>query len=481
MTATDVRDRARSLADLPNSQLITSDDEVNSINETFHDVYDWLLQNDDDYYVTETTITITPAMQSSTNLANNEFVVPLPADFYRLRYLDYNSNSQWQVVDKLPLSARDISPASPQYRIRGAYLWLIGGMNIASSYVIRLGYYPIPATISLPMPTLNYGTSYAPATFQGISDAFFSNMNQTMIYVLNSTTLVAESIASNTVASPFTLFVAPATIMQTQYYKGYVYLNYSSDVFRIPSNLAASLATASFVNITASGNVVDYAIYKDTIYYCTTNAIKSVTLTGGSLTSLGAATNPIRPAVIGSNVYYVDGSNNLKLLGATATIMANVSVITTEGTYLYIQDTSNNLYRAIVTSATLGTLATLSTDCSSVHIPEVMITTPQSSLDQVYLPVLTRETPMLIALGSSPPYNFSYPNNLFTEVMSYQMAIDFKSKAMQDPSLLAGRLGSRDVANQCTGLWLRFYQSIKRDDYQPQRINHKYQQPWGIW
>jgi len=480
MTATDVRDRARSLADLPNAQIITPDDEINSLNETYHDVYDWILQNDDDYFVTETTIVLTASMQSATNLANNEYVVPLPTDFYKLRYLDYRANNQWQEVDKMPLSARDVSPASPQYRIRGAYLWLIGGMNVSSGYTIRLGYYPTPKGITLPFPTLSFGTSYSPASFQNITEVFFTNSSQSMIYNYGSTSIYVESIASTTVGTPFLLYTSGATVSQMQYYKGYLYLNYSMNIYRAATSLVATIA--AFSTLTTSNDVTDYAIFRDTIYLCTATAVKTANLTGTVTAVLGSLLNgPIRPALIGSSVYYVDSTNNLMLVGATATLISNVSVITTEGTYLYIQDTSNNLYQATVTSTTLGSLATIASDCLSVHIPELMITTPQSDLDQVYLPVITRESPQMLAIGSSAPYEFSYPSVSFTDVMAYQMAIDFKSKAGQDPSMLAGRLGSRDVANGCTGLWLRLYQSLRRDDYQPSRINHRYQQPWGIW
>jgi hypothetical protein len=481
MTATDVRDRARSLADLPNSQVITSDDELNSLNETYHDVYDWLLQNDDDYYLTEISTTLTASMLSATSQQNlnNEYILPLPSDFYRLRYLDWNQNNIWQPVNKMPLSARDVAPASPMYRIRGGNLWLVGGMN--TSYTVRIGYYPSPPQITIPFQTLTFGTSYGPATFQNVSEPFFTNGGQTMLYALNSTTLVSESILGNTISSPVSIFNAAATITQIQAYKGYVYLLYNTNnIFR--AQYATLSSTLTFAAITTSNDITDYGIYKDVIYACISTAVKTLTLAGTVTGTLGLAlAAPMSPAVIGSNVYYVDSSNNLKLVGNTATIMANVKNVETEGTYLYINDTSNNLYRATVTTATLGTLATLSTDCLTVHSPEVAITTPQSSLDQVYLPVITRETPQLLALGSSPPYTFGYPNNLFTELMSYQMAMDFKSKAGQDPSLLAGRLGSRDVGNQCTGLWLRMYQSIKRDDFQPERINNRYENPWGIW
>ena len=482
MTSTDVRDRARSLADLPNSQLITADDELNSLNETYHDVYDWLLQNDDDYYLTETTTTLTASMISSTNLTGNEYLVPLPADFYRIRYLDWQSNNQWQEAYKFPMSMRDIPPASPMYRIRGNNLWFVGGLN--TSYTIRIGYYPSPVQITLPFQTLSFGTSYGPATFQTIGNVFFTNLNETMLYTLGGTTIYAESISNGTVSAPVTIYSPAATVTQLQYYKGYLYWQSATlNIFRGATALGSSSATISATTaVTSTGTVVDFSIYKDTIYYTTSTSINTCTLTGGSTATVASLlTGPVNPTLVNGSVYYVDSSSNLKQASLTTTILASVKSIQSEGTYLYINDNSNNLYRATVTAATLGTVATISTDCLLTHIPEVLITTPQSSLDQVYLPVLTRETPQLLAVGSAAPYTFSYPNNLFTEIMSYQMAMDFKSKAGQDPSLLVGRLGSRDVANQCTGLWLRFYQSIKRDDYQPQRINNRYKEPWGVW
>ena len=480
MTATDVRDRARSLADLPNSQLITSDDELNSLNETYHDVYDWLLQNDDDYYLTETTITLTASMLSATNLgaSNNEYVVPLPADFYRLRYLDWQSNNIWQPVNKMSLSGHDVAPASPQYLMRGSNLWLVGGMN--TSYTIRIGYYPAPAQISIPSQTISFGTSYSPASFQNITEAFYTNLNQTMVYTINSTTIVSESNSLNTISSPVTIYSAAATISEMQYYKGYLYTLFSSTLWRGAGTLQATLTMAT---VTAAVTATDFAIYKDVLYICTATSIVTYTLAGTSIGTVALSlAAPLNPAVIGSAVYYVDSSNVLRNATApTTSILSNTNSIVTDGTWLYILDTSNNLTRATITGTTLGTLATISTDTKYVCIPEVLTTTPQSALDQSYLPVITRETPQLLALGSAPPYTFSYPNNLFTELMSYQMAMDFKTKAGQDPSLLAGRLGSRDVGNQCTGLWLRMYQSIKRDDHQPGRINNRYSQNWGIW
>jgi hypothetical protein len=332
------------------------------------------------------------------------------------------------------------------------------------------------------MPSLQFGTSYQPATFQTISQAFFTAYNKTMVYTLGGTVIAAESLTNNTIVAPVTLFTAAATIVEMQYYKGTLYwLSATLNVYKAISGLATAISAT--VAVTSGGIATDFAIYKDTLYYTTATGINTCTLSGtGTVNVAALLTGPNSPCLVGSSVYYVDSSSNLKQASLTTVIMANVRAIQTEGINLYINDTSDNLYVATVTSTTLGTMATLTSDCLYCCIPEVSITTPASTLDQVYLPVITRGSPQLLAIGSAAPYNFLYPSNLFTELLSYQMAIDFRIKAGQDPTTLAVRLGSRDGTNKFTGLWLRMYESLKRDDYQPQRISNRYgEQNTGVW
>ena len=269
-----------------------------------------------------------------------------------------------------------------------------------------------------------------------------------------------------------------------QYYKGKLYTLFSAAVWGVSTTLQATIAT--FSTITNAVAATDFAIYRDVLYICTATSIGAYTTLGTLVSTVGSLlAGPFNPTPIFStgSIYYVDNTNVLRNATTPAvSIMTNVIDLSGDGTSLYVVDGSNNLSRATVTGTVLGTLSTISTDIKYVCIPEQSITTPMSVLDQVYLPVLTRETPQMLALGSMPPFNFTYPNNLFTELMSYQMAVDFRVKAGQDPSMLVGRLGSRDEATNMSGLWLRMYQSLKRDDYSPNRISNRYSEQYsGIW
>ena len=101
-----------------------------------------------------------------------------------------------------------------------------------------------------------------------------------------------------------------------------------------------------------------------------------------------------------------------------------------------------------------------------------------------WLPVFAKEGQEFFAMSDQVDYSFSYPNDFMTQVLEYQCAVDFKVKQDPDSSTfmqsgILRRLGRREPP--CTGLWLTLYQGIKRDDYQPQRIGHRYPQPWGVW
>ena len=484
MTATDVRDRARSLADLPNSLVISSTDENNSLNESYHDVYQFITANDDDYYITEIVIMLQASYQSPTNQAASEWWVPLPSDFMSLRYLDFNNNGQWLSIYKAPLSSRNIGPSEAQYRIRGAYLWILGGFVLSAGSQLRLGYYPTPQQITLPLIPYQFGTSYTGNSFQTITEATYTSLNQTMAYVVSGTTVFSESILLNTVISPVQIYSAASTITEMQYYKGNLYMLFGGYIWKGAGTLQATIVMATLTAATLTAT--DFAIYKDVLYACTSTSVVSYTTSATLISTLAVGLNgPINPTIIfaSGNIYIQDAANVIRqITNPMASVATNIIDCASDGTYLYLIDTNNGLYRATMTNATIGTYSTLSTDIKYVYVPEQSITTPASSLDQVYLPVLTRETPKLLAIGSQPPFNFNYPNNLFTELISYQMAVDFRVKAGQDPAMLVGRLGSRDVTNQMTGLWLRMYQNLKRDDYNPERIANRYSEQYsGIW
>jgi hypothetical protein len=66
----------------------------------------------------------------------------------------------------------------------------------------------------------------------------------------------------------------------------------------------------------------------------------------------------------------------------------------------------------------------------------------------------------------------SYPNNLVTELISFQAGIDFQAKQHADTAGLEKRYQS---------LFMRYKDSLKRDDYQVERISNGYAQTNNIF
>lgn len=77
--------RARERADMTNSQFIDTSELTNYINMGMLELYDALIQANEDYFTTSTTLTVS----AGTNTA------ALPATFYKLRGLDYLLNGAY--------------------------------------------------------------------------------------------------------------------------------------------------------------------------------------------------------------------------------------------------------------------------------------------------------------------------------------------------------------------------------------------------
>ena len=105
MLASEIILRARHVADLPSSEFIDHNDELASLNESWKDIYAALLDNDDDYSVTETTLTLGPTFAVAG--ATNEYLLPLPTDCDRIRYVDYRGTMDWLPMSKFNLSMKD--------------------------------------------------------------------------------------------------------------------------------------------------------------------------------------------------------------------------------------------------------------------------------------------------------------------------------------------------------------------------------------
>lgn len=147
MLCSTIRDMARSIADLPNSTIITAQDELNYLQESYLDVYTKILENNDDFYLKDFVYTVTSANQDPNNIY--DYLVTLPFDFYRLRFIDYQYGANWNRMDKFNPDLRNVTGTSPRYRFKDTKLWVHNSTLNTGNLVIRVSYYPVPQTLTL--------------------------------------------------------------------------------------------------------------------------------------------------------------------------------------------------------------------------------------------------------------------------------------------------------------------------------------------
>jgi hypothetical protein len=259
VTASSMVARAISLADLVNSTFISYDDKMNSMNEAWKDVYNFLTERNDDYFFTLTTLTMTQAVLNAP-LNTNEWLIALPADFYKLRILDYNYSGTWQPMMKFALDRRNNYNTIMQYRFQGQNLWVVGGPYNGGSPQLRIGYYPPPNQLYFPNQTQFFtkNSALSDADLSVVIDPFYvpgsiqSALPQTtsqstisangMLYCLPG---VGINYVSNNSNINTNVLSTTDTITLVKYYKGYIYWIQNGDVWgsafdpQSPSNVSS--------------------------------------------------------------------------------------------------------------------------------------------------------------------------------------------------------------------------------------------------
>lgn len=134
MLVSDIITAARFYSQINNSVFFDPADELRTVNRAYRDVYERILQSDDEFFVIE--ITLDPS--TFTTVRNMVYDVTLPVDFYRLRNLvGVVGTSENQLRRKDP---QDLNQGEG-YRFHGEILRIFTGSNY-NSY--RLEYYPLP-------------------------------------------------------------------------------------------------------------------------------------------------------------------------------------------------------------------------------------------------------------------------------------------------------------------------------------------------
>ena len=152
MIVSDIIARAKAICDYTNTNAISADYALACVNEAYRSYYAMITSSDDDFFYTELTGTYSAS-------------IPLPADFYRLRSIEYTGDgSRWRPMPKYAIKDQGkyistiVPYIAPRYRLQGDAIRIVPDDQ---PYMIRLGYYPTPETfdatddISYPNGTLS--------------------------------------------------------------------------------------------------------------------------------------------------------------------------------------------------------------------------------------------------------------------------------------------------------------------------------------
>lgn len=466
--------RAFSLADLVNSKFISYSDRMNSLNEAWKDVYNFLTDRNDDYFMTLTTMNTSSAVVGAP-LNTNEYLLPLPDDFFKLRFLDYNYSGSWQPMRKFALDKRDDYSTVMSYRFQGENLWVLAGPFTTSFPMIRIGYYPPPPVIYAPDFTQFFtpNTGLADYSLASIVDPFYipgqsnsplpdatSQPTLTVNSMLYSLPGTGISFVSNNTNTNITVVSSALTLNYPTYHKGYLYWLQAGDIYGAqfdPVNPVAVTGTQL-----TTGASVTWMAMTDTpnqLAFTANTVLKTFTLSG--LTSITGSAVAGAPASATS--YNTYAGLNLWLTAAGAITFNGVSLATgvsqmySDDQYVfYIKDYI--LYRGTL-DATVPASPTMTSEVIGDDVKEIG---PLSGDD--WLPVIGDDLSLKL-VSSVPDYVIIYPNNLVPEMIAYQMAMDFKRKQESKDGLVL-------LQERYQALEGRFSEVAMRDDYKPERINN---------
>jgi hypothetical protein len=151
-TVASVLSRGLEVADLTNASSISATYQINSFNEAYRTAYELITESNDDYYVTIAAWA-------------GENVIPLPADFFKLRAVDYDYNGVYRGMIKFSMTERNRyagvegdDSVPPMYRLQGANLYIIPEDG---TYNGRIWYYP-NATTYTASDTISFPSNLLP-------------------------------------------------------------------------------------------------------------------------------------------------------------------------------------------------------------------------------------------------------------------------------------------------------------------------------
>lgn len=153
MTVAEIITAARQYTQISNSEWFNSDDEYRSINRAYRDLYEKILDANDEYFIKELTVPV----GTLTQVRPHMYEYQLPSDWYRLRRLvGLNGESVENLIDRLdPLNIS----------MPDGYRYFNNKLRIRfySDYTdFRIEYYPAPAQYSDSSDIIQYPPQLEP-------------------------------------------------------------------------------------------------------------------------------------------------------------------------------------------------------------------------------------------------------------------------------------------------------------------------------
>ena len=440
---------ARSLADLVNSKFISYSDGLTLLNEGYRDIYNLMTESSGDYFTKDFVFTLTSINKDPNSLTGNEYLYTPPADFYKLRFLSYNTGSNWANVDRFSGTDRNNNPGKPMYRMKNGQLWLIVPNGSAMNF--KITYYTPPAVATFPNDDIAYASAIAVYNQSGIQAGSYIDSSQVSIYIYGKS-ILAESLATGVVS---TLYTSTNAIANVIYYAGYIYWLdlVTLYIFRAPTDLTTLLVP---VNLLIS-NVDNFLIQNNLIYASISSGLTNSFTLSGTYVALLLALRTIDLQLFNGLLLYIRKSDNIVVYNGVAST-ATASAIVNFGGQAFIWDAFNNLspvsFDPVSFIMTVGTLPRL-TNLTTLGVPN----------GSGYVPNINNANPVVSSLVIDT--QFTYPTNEVNEIMAYTLAVAMcrKQTDQEKIGLLQARL---------TELLVRFSAVNKQDEYQFQRINNGY-------
>jgi hypothetical protein len=154
MTVARVIARSLEIANVVGSTVLATTEQDSSINAAYRDVYEKIMDANDDYFVTDWAFTL--AQMTAVSTETGAYYIALPdgalysaiAKFYRLRALEYQRDGKWYAVRKYALQDNQKRLGIPVYRFKGSNLYILFPESVAFSN-LRAWYYPVPKTYAV--------------------------------------------------------------------------------------------------------------------------------------------------------------------------------------------------------------------------------------------------------------------------------------------------------------------------------------------